>query len=181
MREYGWVMHVWDMSHINDSYNIWMSHVTCEWIMAQVDGARSLECMHSYVRVCVRESEEERVLINHVTYESCHTWLSRITREWVMSHTNEFCHRLMVRILECMRSHVRERERGRTGRRERESERESTNESSHTWDMSQMNESYHTCMSHTFLCIVIQPTISSEISTCPCVMGWLRSVESIKL
>ena len=69
--------------------------------------------------------------------ESCHTWMSHVTHEWVMSHMHESCHTWMSHVThEWVMSHM--------------------NESCHTWMghvmhewiMSHMNESCLTWMSH---------------------------------
>jgi len=59
-----WMSHVtceWVMSHVNESCHMWMSHVTCEWVMSYMN-------------------------------ESRHIWMSHVTYGWVMSHMYESCH-----------------------------------------------------------------------------------------
>ena len=76
-----WKSHVtceWVMSHVNVSCHIWMSHVTFEWAMSCI------------MRTCAFMSHVD----GHVTCEwvtspvneSCHMWMSHVTFEWVMSH-----------------------------------------------------------------------------------------------
>jgi len=105
--------HEWVMSHMNESCHIWMNHVThmnesChpyEWIMSyQVAASRRARRLQ-----CLSESQSPRaysdagtiyewvmspICLRHDTYinESCHTWMSHVTHEWVMSHMNESCH-----------------------------------------------------------------------------------------
>jgi len=76
------------MSHMNESCHMWMSHVTCEWVMSHVN-------------------ESCHIWMSHVTYgwvmshmnESCHTWRSHVS--WMSlnespSNVNEWmCHPLM--------------------------------------------------------------------------------------
>jgi len=67
--------------HINESRHVWISHVTCQWVMSHIN-------------------EPCHISMSHVTYEgvmsymneSCHIWMSHVTYEWVMSHMNESCH-----------------------------------------------------------------------------------------
>ena len=44
--------------------------------------------------------------MSHVN-ESCHMWMSHVTREWVMSHVNESCHMWMSHVIyEGVASHM---------------------------------------------------------------------------
>jgi len=97
-----WLIHIWhDMPHsyvtwlidmcwctpsamscMNESGYIWMSCVTCEWVMSNGDES------------CQKHD------MTHVIYEwvmsrvnaLCHMWMSHVTREWVTRHMNESCH-----------------------------------------------------------------------------------------
>jgi len=63
-----WISHVtceWVMSYVNESCHMWMSHVTCEWVMSHVN-----ESCHMWMSTSRHN-------------ESCHIY------EWVMSHVNE--------------------------------------------------------------------------------------------
>ena len=67
------VMYVWVMSHMNESYHIWMRQ----------DSFGSM----SHV------NESYHIWMSHVTRnESCHIWMGHVTYEWVLSHTNESSH-----------------------------------------------------------------------------------------
>jgi len=74
-----WMSHVtyeWVVSQMNESFHIWMSHVTYEWVMSHMN-------------------------------ESCHIWMSRVTYEWVISHMNEACHIWMSHVTyEWVMSHM---------------------------------------------------------------------------
>ena len=74
----------WVMSHMSESYHIWVSHVTYEWVMSHM-------------------SESCHTRVSHVTHEWVMSHMSdmtRVTYEWVMSHIsmshvthlNESCH-----------------------------------------------------------------------------------------
>jgi len=73
-------------------------------------------CSHGWVMAHMHQSRMN---------ESCHTWMSHLTHEWVMSHMNESCHTWMSLVTHGTYASV-----------------------THEWVMSHMNESCHTWMSH---------------------------------
>jgi len=100
------VTNEWVMSHTNESCHIWMSHVV-----------RFMECcviLQIYIvkQVMSRMSESCRqvngLLLLLCVNESCHAlvtaFVSHVTNQRVISHTNESCHIWMshvVRFMEC--------------------------------------------------------------------------------
>ena len=78
----------WVTSHTNESCHRWMSHVTYEWVMSNMNEARITQACHvrihrvNYKWVIVRKS--------HVTYEwvMSHKW---VTYHWGMSRANTSC------------------------------------------------------------------------------------------
>ena len=74
---YEWVMSHTQMSHVTYRNESW--HI-CEWVMSHIWMSRAANrCVMSYMSA------------------SCHTWMSHVTYEWVMSHTWHE-HRLFSRI-----------------------------------------------------------------------------------
>ena len=83
--------------HMNESFHIWVSHVTHEgaipWIIA-------------YLRI---SHVAYKWVMSHMN-ESCHIWMSHVTYEWVMSHMNESCHIWMSHVTyEWIMSHMKAR------------------------------------------------------------------------
>ena len=69
-------LYEWVMSRMNVSCSVGIRHVTCE-------GVSTLwHTSHRCVYMCIY----------------CHTWMSHVTCEWVMSHVNESCHTWMIHI-----------------------------------------------------------------------------------
>jgi len=85
---------------------IWISHVTCEWVMS-----RMIEICHVWVNHTIYEwvisrmnesCHECHVWVSHVTYayewgmsrmiEICHVWVNYVIYEWVMSRMIESRH-----------------------------------------------------------------------------------------
>jgi len=110
---YIWMRHVtyeWGMLHMNEACYIWMRHVTYEWGMLHMNEACCISLNNvTYewvvLRMNMNENEYECVWIrtirplpctNRYTHEwgksnmneACHTWISHVTYEWVMSQMN---------------------------------------------------------------------------------------------
>jgi len=83
------------MLHGNELFDIWMSHITYEWVMSHMD--ESCHIWMSYV-TC-----EFGMLRRN---ESCHIWMSHVTYEWVMSHLNESYHTYEWVVSHIWMSHV---------------------------------------------------------------------------
>ena len=87
----------WVMSHMNESWHIWMSHVTYEWVMSHIYESIHIWMSHVTYAVwmihvqAVKSHDRSRHLQQHMD-ESCHIWMSHITYKRVMSHMNESCH-----------------------------------------------------------------------------------------
>jgi len=86
---------------MNESWHIWMSHVTCEWVVDAEFDDRAL-----FSEVCCDESclmnESWHIWMSHVDAEfddralfSEVQKMSHVTCEWVMAHMNESCHMWM--------------------------------------------------------------------------------------
>jgi len=131
-----WMSHdtyEWVTSRMNKSCHIWMSHVTCEWAMSHVNES------------CKHMKESCHIWMSHVTYEwamshmneSCHIWMSHVTYEWAMSHMNESCHIWMSHVTyEWVMSHIGE------------SCHIWMSHDAYEWVMTHMNESCHIWRSH---------------------------------
>jgi len=72
---------LWNKSDVNESWHIWMSHVTYEWVMSRMN-----EPCHVWMSHATSKWVMSRM------NESCHIWMSHVTYEWVMSRMNESCH-----------------------------------------------------------------------------------------
>jgi len=73
------------MSHVNESCHMWMSHVTCEWVMSHVN-----ESCHMWMSHVTHLNKASCVwcityvwVMSHVE-ESCHMWMGHVTCEWAM-------------------------------------------------------------------------------------------------
>jgi len=83
---------------MDESCNIWMSHVTCEWVMSLMSESYRL-----------LESVMFHVWMSEVTYERVMSHMNEAYQiiEWVTWHTNESCHRRMSHVkYERIMSHV---------------------------------------------------------------------------
>jgi len=83
--------------------------------------------------------------------ESCHTWMSHVTHEWVMSHMNESCHTWMSRVAHMNESHYKQMMHHGTHLNELWHTHEWV--MSHTWMSHLIFESWHTnewVMAHTW-------------------------------
>jgi len=123
--------------------------------------------------------------------ESCHTWMSHVTHEWVMSHMNESCHTRMSHVTyEWVMSHKNESCHTRMSHVTQEwvmsldktchacrrtLVQQQRNESCHTheWVVSHMNESCYThescharecVMSHVWIRACVMPKSSADAS-----------------
>jgi len=90
----------WVMSHVNESYLIWLSHVPCEWVMSYVKESCPIWRSHvPYECIMSHMIESCPIWMGHVPYEwvmchmneSCPIWMGHVPYEWVMSHMNESC------------------------------------------------------------------------------------------
>jgi len=104
----------WVMSHM------WMRHVThvdesChayEWVMSRLRMSHvtlTNESCHTYEWRFHTHTHLNRALNDCLANEiwSCHTWMSHVTHEWVMSHMNESCHTWMSHVThEWVMSHM---------------------------------------------------------------------------
>ena len=129
-------MVMWDM---NESYRIWMSHITYEWVISQVSESNHIRMSHfTYEWVTSHTKESYHIWMSHVTHErvishmneSRHIWMSHI------SHMNESCHIWMSHVTHEW-SHMNESYHVTTWY-----------ESVHEWVMSHINESCHIWMCH---------------------------------
>ena len=76
---------------MNESRHIWMSHVTCEWVMSREDASRHISMGHVTYMDESKVSESRlpwatAARFQRATYESCYTY------EQVMFHMNESRH-----------------------------------------------------------------------------------------
>jgi len=84
------------MSHMNESYRIWMSHVAYEWVMSHT---HILQTTSNTQRVMSHMNEPWRIWMSHVTHAHTtnhqkHT-TSHVTHKSITSHilcSNESCH-----------------------------------------------------------------------------------------
>jgi len=99
-----WISHItygWVISYMDESCHIRMSLVTYEWVLSHMKEKY-------YIRMSrVTKSQVTNssccIYMRHVTYEflvSCHTRMSPVTYEWVISHMNASCHICMGRIID---------------------------------------------------------------------------------
>jgi len=93
-----WMSHVtceWVMSHVNASCHVWMSYVTCEWVMSHATCDWVMSHSKFVSRLCyVRSVSSCEWGMSHVN-ETCHTWMRHVTCEWGMSNVNESYHMWM--------------------------------------------------------------------------------------
>jgi len=81
------------MAHTNESGHLWMSHVTYYWVMPYLRESCHVRVMSRLdesghvERVIAHKHETCHMWMSHVTCESCHTCMSPLLLEWVMSHT----------------------------------------------------------------------------------------------
>ena len=87
----------WVMVHMNESWHIWMSHVThiCRWDNAW-------RWMSHVARVTCLTHDESCLTYEWVCH---HIWISHVSYEWVMSRMNESCHIWMSHALRIYKSH----------------------------------------------------------------------------
>ena len=105
------------MSHMNESYPVWTSHVTYEWVMAHTNESCHMRIIHfTYERVISRKETTCPICTSHVTClwemsyiwmsmtvsrvfkghvshmnQSSHTRMSHVKYTWVLTHMNESC------------------------------------------------------------------------------------------
>jgi len=109
LSHYTWMRHVtceWVTSHMNESCHIWMRHFTYEWGISHMNKLcynmkESCDiCMHLVTyepaHMWLNVTTEWVISLQRTVNESYHTWMSHVTREWVMSHVNESCHRRII-------------------------------------------------------------------------------------
>jgi len=71
----GMGMYCYNAQQLRECFHLWMSHVTCEWVMSHMN-----ELCHTWMSHVTHEW-----VMNHVPYE----YASRVTYKWVMSHMNK--------------------------------------------------------------------------------------------
>jgi len=91
------------MTNMNESFHIWMSHVTYEWCITYEWVMSHMNIWHDALIPDMTHSYVSRMSaschICHVIYEwfmspgieSCHVRLSHVAYAWVVSHTRESC------------------------------------------------------------------------------------------
>ena len=89
-----WFCFGWLPPPVNESWHIWMSHVTYVWHMNESwNICVTYDCHHLSMSHGTR-------MVSHVTYgwvmllmnESSDIWMSHVTHEWVMLHINGSCY-----------------------------------------------------------------------------------------
>jgi len=92
--------------HVNESRHMWMSNVTCQWVMAHVNTScrKHALAIQRHVRKKTAQSLCKTIWreclgpVTHIIHEKrlrsqvrSHTWTSHVPHEWFMSHVNESC------------------------------------------------------------------------------------------
>jgi len=85
---YGWVTSLLDQPH-----HLWISHVSCEWVMSRMNESCPMSSSTS-------PRAHTSLVMSHMN-ESCHIRMSHVLHEWVMSHMTESFHKSKKRVLPC--------------------------------------------------------------------------------
>ena len=94
--------------YMNESWHIWMNHVTYEWGMSVVDDLLYLHSVRVFLKDLTIFLKDPCSVCMH---ESWHKWISHGTYEWAMSNMNESRHIWMSHVMyECVtRESVKQR------------------------------------------------------------------------
>jgi len=93
----------WVMSRMNESCDIWKSHVTYGWVMSRMDDSCQIWMSHitygwvTIAREWMIPDHTYEWVMSHMDEschmnEWCHIWMCHFTYGWVMSHMDESCH-----------------------------------------------------------------------------------------
>ena len=109
-----WLIHIWrilcyartpstvitlNTSNMNESRQIWMSHVKYEWVTSNMNESRQIRMSHvKYESAsCYARTPSTVITLgaSSTLNQSCHVEMSHVTHEWVISRMNRSRHGVM--------------------------------------------------------------------------------------
>ena len=73
------------MSRIKESCHVWVSHVTCEWVVSRV--SESCHAWESHVTCYIWIEHVAYGLVISSTKESCHMWIISVKHKWLVNES----------------------------------------------------------------------------------------------